>query len=336
MVNLKARPFYLNEEQCAWVSGTLQRMSTEEKAGQLFCVMGQDYTSERLRDMVAEGKIGAILFRPEPEEKIRARYEPLDQVAKIPLLKAANLEEGGSGGISDGTLFGWPMLAAATDDEKIVERFGKVCAVEGRRAGINWTFSPVSDLDLNFLNPITNVRSYGSDPDRVLRFTAKYVDAVQGCGMAACAKHFPGDGVDFRDHHLHPTYNRLSAEKWYDTYGAVYRNLIEHDLMSVMVGHIVQAEVAKKINPALQFEDCLPASTSPEMISGVLRGEFGFNGVVTTDATARRWSEGKRFPPLLRQGVICWYLIRILRRTTGICSPASLTEQFPCSAWMMP
>ena len=285
MTDLKARPFYLNDEQSAWVQSALQGMTTEEKAGQLFCVMGQDYAPEVLKDMVASGRIGGILFRPEPAQSIQDRFKPLDAVAKIPLLKAANLEEGGTGGISDGTLFGWPMLSAATDDENVVENFGKVCAVEGRSVGINWTFSPVSDLDLNFLNPITNVRSYGSDLDRVKRFTAKYVDAVQGCGMAACAKHYPGDGVDFRDHHLHPTYNSLSAEKWYETYGAVYRNLIDHDLMSVMVGHIVQPNVAMQVNPALKFEDCLPASMSPELITGVLRGEFGFNGVITTDAT---------------------------------------------------
>jgi len=285
VTDLKARPFYLNDEQSAWVQSALQGMTTEEKAGQLFCVMGQDYAPEVLKDMVASGRIGGILFRPEPAQSIQDRFKPLDAVAKIPLLKAANLEEGGTGGISDGTLFGWPMLSAATDDENVVENFGKVCAVEGRSVGINWTFSPVSDLDLNFLNPITNVRSYGSDLDRVKRFTAKYVDAVQGCGMAACAKHYPGDGVDFRDHHLHPTYNSLSAEKWYETYGAVYRNLIDHDLMSVMVGHIVQPNVAMQVNPALKFEDCLPASMSPELITGVLRGEFGFNGVITTDAT---------------------------------------------------
>lgn len=92
------------------------------------------------------------------------------------------------------------------------------------------------DLDLNFRNPITNVRSYGSDKERVKRNTEIYVRTMQDCGMAACAKHFPGDGVDFRDHHLHPTYNSLTAEEWYDSYGEVYRNLIAHDLMSIMAG----------------------------------------------------------------------------------------------------
>ena len=285
MVDLKKRPFFLNDEQTAWVLDTLHAMTTEEKAGQVFVVMGQDYDGDTLKKMVSDGKIGGILFRPEPAESIRKRYEPLDAAARVPLLKAANLEEGGTGGISDGTCFGWPMLSAAADDESIVEKFGKVCAVEGRSAGINWTYSPVCDIDMNFRNPITNVRTYGSDRDRVMRFTRKYVEAVQACGMAACAKHFPGDGVDFRDQHLHPSYNSLPAEEWYATYGAIYRHLIAHDLLSVMVGHIVQPCVAMEINPSLKFEDCLPASLSREMLTGVLREKFGFNGVITTDAT---------------------------------------------------
>ena len=285
MVDLQKRPFYLNDEQTAWVLDTLHAMTPEEKAGQVFVVMGQDYDGDTLKKMVSDGKIGGILFRPEPAESIRKRYEPLDAAARVPLLKAANLEEGGTGAITDGTYFGWPMLTAAADDESIAEKFGKVCAAEGRSAGINWTYSPVCDIDMNFRNPITNVRTYGSDPDRVLRFTRKYTEAVQACRMAACAKHFPGDGVDFRDQHLHPSYNSLSAEEWYDTYGAIYQDLIAHGLLSVMVGHIVQPNVAMEINPSLKFEDCLPASLSREMLTGVLREKFGFNGVITTDAT---------------------------------------------------
>lgn len=285
MVDVKKSPFDLNDAQAAWVHDTLSAMTVEEKAGQLFLVMGQDYAPETLRAMAADGRIGGVLFRPEPKQKILERYKPLDAAARIPLLKAANLEEGSSGAVSDGTLFGWPMLAAATDDEEVVERFAKVCAVEGRAAGINWTFSPVCDIDMNFRNPITNVRTYGSDKARVTRLARRYMQTVQSFGMAACAKHFPGDGVDFRDQHLHPTYNSLSAGEWDASYGAIYRELISDGLLSVMVGHIVQPAVEMQMNPALRFEDCLPASMSPEMLTGVLRGRFGFNGVVATDAT---------------------------------------------------
>lgn len=287
MIDLKKSPFFLSDAQIAWVESTLGSLSTEEKVGQLFCVMGGDYAPDTLKEMVQQGKIGGILFRPvKPCEDVKADYAPLDAVAKVPLLKAANLEEGGSGGMSDGTLFGWPMLSAASNDASVVANFGKVCAVEGRKAGINWTFSPVSDLDINYLNPITNVRTFGSDPEKVARFTETYVTAVQSLGVAACAKHYPGDGVDYRDQHLHPTYNSLPASEWYATYGKVYRNLIAHGLLSVMVGHIAQPNVAKEMNPDLSVEDCaMPASLSRTLLTDVLRGELGFNGLITTDAT---------------------------------------------------
>ena len=285
MLDLKQRPFYLNEDQEEWVRKTREELTLEEKVGQLFCVMGGDYQIEELAGMVREGKVGGVLYRPDTTEEIQKRYQILDKAAKVPLLKAANLEEGGAGAISDGTLFGWPMMVSAADDDGMVEKFAKVCTVEGQRAGINWSFSPVCDLDLNYRNPITNVRSYGSDKERVKRNTEIYVRTMQECGMAACAKHFPGDGVDFRDHHLHPTYNSLSAEEWYSSYGMIYENLIKNNLMSIMTGHIVQANVARDINPELTFEECMPASQSRELLTGVLREKYGFNGVITTDAT---------------------------------------------------
>lgn len=285
MVDVRKRPFYLSDQQADWVENTLKELTTEQKAGQLFCVMGGDYSPSQLKEMVRESRVGGVLFRPAPAEEIKARFEELDAAAPVPLLKAANLEEGGAGAISDGTLFGWPMLVGAADDDETVERFAKVCAVEGKSVGVNWSFSPVCDLDLNYLNPITNVRSYGSDTECVKHNTEIYVKTMQSCGMAACAKHFPGDGVDYRDHHLHPTYNTLSASEWYASYGAIYENLIANDLISIMVGHIVQPNVAMDVNPGLTLKDCLPASQSREMLTGILRERFGFNGVITTDAT---------------------------------------------------
>lgn len=285
MVDLRKQPFYLSEKQIEWVENTLNRLSTEQKAGQLFCVMGGDYTLKQLKAMVSEGRVGGILYRPEPAEEIKGKYKELDEVAAVPLLKAANLEEGGAGAISDGTLFGWPMLAAAADDPKQTEHFALSTASEGREIGVNWTFSPVCDLDMNYQNPITNVRTCGSDFDKVLRGTEIFAEVMQKNGIAACAKHFPGDGVDYRDQHLHPSYNSLSAKEWYGTYGRIYQNLIDKDLMSIMVGHIVQPNVAMDINPELKFEECLPGSLCRELLTGVLREKFGFNGVITTDAT---------------------------------------------------
>ena len=105
MVDLKARPFYLDDKKETWVRDTLASLTETEKLGQLFCVMGGDYSPERLEELVRTGRVGSILFRPAPAAEIRARYAPLDLAARIPLLKAANLEEGGSGAATDGTLY---------------------------------------------------------------------------------------------------------------------------------------------------------------------------------------------------------------------------------------
>lgn len=282
---LAEKPFSLTRDQILQIEKTVKSLSLREKVGQLFCIMGQDYSEAERLSLVEDYAVGGILFRPAPTETIRQWYEPLDAAAKIPLLKAANLEEGGSGGASDATFFGWPMAVAASGCDSDMIRFAEVCAREGSQCGINWTFSPVCDIDMNFRNPITNVRTCGSDKERVKKLCSLYVKKLQSLGLAACAKHFPGDGVDYRDQHLHPTYNSLSADDWFASYGEVYRKLIDDGLMSVMVGHILQPAVEMRLCPEHRFEDCLPASVNYVLLTDLLRGELGFNGLITTDAT---------------------------------------------------
>ena len=282
---LKQKPFYLSDEQIAWGSDTRAGLSVKQKAGQLFCVLGDAETPEGLADLVENWGIGGVLFRPAPQAEVREKYASLDGLAKVPLLKAANLEEGGAGVLSDGTYFGSQLQVAAADDLSCTEAFARVCAAEGRSVGVNWTFSPVVDIDCNFRNPITNVRTFGSDPEKVLENARMYVRTVQAHGVAASCKHFPGDGVDFRDQHLHPTYNDLPAEEWFATYGRIYETLIDEGLMSIMAGHIIQPNVIRAVNPAAAEADMLPGSQSKELLTGVLREKFGFNGVIITDAT---------------------------------------------------
>ena len=291
-MNLQEKPFYLTREENDWVEETLRNMDDREKVGQLFCVMGngfsEDFSEKELDRMIKDYHVGAVLFRPLPAEKILENYRRLDALAKIPLLKAANLEEGGSGAIAEGTLYAQPLTTAAANDVKYAGELAQVCANEGRSVGINWSFSPVTDINYNFQNPITHIRSFGSDPDMVRDYSLAYIKTLQEGGIAACAKHFPGDGVDFRDHHLHPTCNSLSAEEWYATFGRNYKAMIDEGLMSFMVGHITQPAVQMDIDPTLRIEDCLPASLSKELLKGVLREKFGFNGVICSDATIMR------------------------------------------------
>lgn len=277
-------PFFLTEGQCAEIRETIRTMPVERKIPQLFCVLGSVYSDEELRDLTVHTGVGAVLFRPDETETINRRRAAAGQ-GEIPLLYAANLEEGGAGAISDGTYYGPQMEIAATGDPAECRRFACVCAEEAKRAGVNWTFSPVSDIDFNFRNPITNVRTFGSDPETVKTFAAEYVREVQSRGIAACAKHFPGDGVDYRDQHLHPAVNSLSAAEWEETYGAVYRELIRNNLLSIMAGHIRQPAVEMEMDPSLSYRECMPGSLSKPLLTGLLRGRYGFNGVIVSDAT---------------------------------------------------
>jgi beta-N-acetylhexosaminidase len=251
-------------------------MGIKEKTGQLFLVLGDLYSPDTLLSMVRDRHIGGVLFRPDTAENICKRYSPLDKAAKIPLLKAANMESGADGAVSDGTLFANPMQIAATGDQIWAERMGLSCVSESAASGVNITFSPVADIDMNFRNPITNTRTFGDDTNRVVKMATAYINAVQSTGMAACVKHFPGDGVDFRDHHLHPTVNSLSADEWYASYGKVYKSAIDAGVKCVMAGHIIQPNLTG---------NKLPGSLNKDLLQGILRGRLGFDGVILSDAT---------------------------------------------------
>ena len=212
----------------------------------------------------------------------------LQAKAKIPLLVACNLERGGSGGnggLTDGTYVSSPMGCAATDDPQTAYELATVACREGGAGGVNWTFEPIIDIDMNPENPITNVRTYGSNPDRIIKMAKGYMKACAEHEVVTTIKHFPGDGVDYRDQHLMSSINSLSAEEWHKTYGRVYQELIDFGAPTVMCAHIRQPALAREVNPDIKDEDILPGSLSKELMQGVLRKQMGFNGLIVTDAT---------------------------------------------------
>ena len=93
--------------------------------------------------------------------------ERMQRYSEIPMLVAANFETGGNGMAKEGTAFAKPMQIAATADPKHARRLGEICGVEGSAVGANWSFAPIVDIDTNWRNPITNVRTFGSDPELV-------------------------------------------------------------------------------------------------------------------------------------------------------------------------
>lgn len=285
MIDLKAKPFYLSDDDITWVHETLAGMSTEEKAGQLFCVLLKNNSKETMDYVFNLMNPGGFMYRIMPTKNAVEATREVVRRSKVYPLIAANLEKGGNGIVEEGTLVGSPMEIAATDDETMAAKMAEACGREAGAVGANWSFAPIIDIDSNFRNPITNTRTFGSDPERVARMGLSYVNTIQKLGMAACIKHFPGDGQDERDQHLVTSINDLDCETWMNTYGMVYKKCIDAGALTVMTGHIMQPAWERAINPDIKDEELMPGSLSRELLQGLLRERLGFNGVISTDAT---------------------------------------------------
>jgi beta-N-acetylhexosaminidase len=283
MINLKGKPFYLKDEQIKWVETTLNTLTLDEKVEQLFCPLLFTNNPDSLCNIISKYKFGGVMFRSGIAVEIQTAINALQTTAKIPLLISANLEDGGNGIAEEGTYVGRQMLIAATDDTQKAYKLGKICGKEGKAVGVNWAFSPVVDIDLNFRNPITNVRTYGSNPDKVLAMGRSYIKGLTEEGVIPTIKHFPGDGVDERDQHLLTSVNSLSIEEWEKSFGKIYRRLIEDGVMTVMIGHIAMPAMEEYFDKKA-CEKVIPASLSKNVIT-YLREELGFNGLISTDAS---------------------------------------------------
>ncbi len=278
---LKQSPFYLSDSQVGWIETTLASLSLEEKIGQLFFLLGMSPDPEQLKAVINDVKPGGMMYRTSSAEDLNGAYRTLQSHSKLPLLLAANLEAGGNGLINEGTFFGHNMLVAASDDEEQAYRLGEVCAVEGAAVGANMAFAPVIDINYNFRNPITNIRSFGDSAETVARMSRAYVKACLDNNFSMTIKHFPGDGTDGRDQHLVKVANHLSIEDWHKTYGEVYRQCIDVGANGLMVGHITLPDYFSDEDP---LKD-VPATLNPALLNNLLRDELGYNGLIMTDAT---------------------------------------------------
>lgn len=284
MINLKAKPFCLADEQIKWVYDTLASMTEDEKIGQLFCPISFSADENYLRYELLRFHVGGLLFKTSPSGEVRRALRFMQDNSRIPLLCAANLEFGSTGYLEDGTLFGQQLGIGATGNAEHAYRMGYVSCKEAAATGCNFAFAPVSDLDLNWRNPIINVRSYGRDPDKVLEMCKAYKRGADENNVAISVKHFPGDGVDEVDQHLLVSVNTMPVDEWEKTYGRVYRGMIEDGAMSFMIGHIDHPAWRHKLNSNLP-EGTVPATLSRELMTGLLREHLGFNGLIITDAT---------------------------------------------------
>jgi beta-N-acetylhexosaminidase len=287
-----AGPVHLDREGEKWAEKTLRKLSPEEKVGQLFMIWvraeflnvdNPEYL--QLRDTMRKYHIGSFAMTVPWDPPFLHRSEPyeaavllnrLQQDSKLPLLVAADFERGLSMRLHGATEFPHAMAFGAAGKVVNAEAFGRITALEARAIGVHWNFFPVADVNSNPNNPIINTRSFGEDPQQVGEMVAAYIRGARANGMMTTAKHFPGHGDTSTDSHLGVAQVTGDAGRLQSVELAPFRTAIEAGVDSVMVAHVTV--------PALDPQADRVASTSSPIVTGLLKEQLGFKGIVVTDA----------------------------------------------------
>ncbi|HEL1654255.1 TPA: beta-hexosaminidase [Streptococcus suis] len=285
LVDLRKKPYNLDEEAISWIEETIAQMTLDEKIGHLFVNMGSQRTEEYLAGVLNDYKIAAVRYNPGPAVDIWEQNYILQTKSKIPLLIAANTESGGNGAVTDGTKIGDEIKIAATADPRYAYEMGKVAGLEAAAVGCNASFAPIMDLSRNWRNPIIANRTWGANVDQVIELSKEYMRGIMEHGIVPFAKHFPGDGIDERDHHLSFASNPMTKSEWMETFGRIYGEMADAGLPGIMAGHIHLPNVEKEMHPERELDDMLPASLNKTLLDELLRGELGYNGAIVTDAS---------------------------------------------------
>ena len=286
MVDLRSRPYYLNDEDIKWVESTIASMTDEEKVGQLFFQLTAGVSEDYLKELMEKYHLGGCRYNGMPSKMVQDQNRILQEYAKIPLIIACNTEAGGNGACADGTPIASGIKIGATGNLQYANDLGRIANEQAAAIGCNMAFSPVCDIHMNWENTEVVSRAFGNDPERVALMSREYLKGAHTIdGFACAAKHFPGNGLDFRDAHTSNNINDLNEKEWMETFGHVYKTLIDADLDAIMGGHIMMRNYMRDVKPDIKDEELLPATLCPEIMTGLLREKLGFNGMVVTDAS---------------------------------------------------
>jgi beta-N-acetylhexosaminidase len=296
-----------------WIVKKIRGMTLEEKVGQLFVanVNGQSADTTDPADVAANQamygptirnadelidryKLGGIVYfrwtnnLGEPAQIARLsngiQKAALRQPGRIPMLIATDQEHGAVSRVwSPATEFPGNMALGATRRPADSYAAYRVTAKELGALGINQNYAPVADVNINPLNPVIGVRSFGESPDLVSQMTAAAVEGTQRAGVSATLKHFPGHGDTVTDSHSGVPWIFHTREEWEQTDAPPFRAGIAAGVDMIMTAHVIMPELQSDCDVATQ-QGCDPATLDPEILTGLLREELGYRGVVVTDA----------------------------------------------------
>ena len=286
MVDLRAKPYNLFEEDILWVESTIAAMTDEEKVGQLFWQLTAGISEDYLKDLMEKYHLGGCRYNAMPGKMVLNQNRILQKYAKIPVFIACNPEQGGNGVCPDGTFVSSQVKIGATGKTEYAQAMGRVSGAQIKATGCNMAFAPVVDITYNWECEEVLLRAYGNDPKLVADMGKAYMDGIhETAGVYSCAKHFPGNGQDYRDAHTSNNINHFGLEDWMASYGHVYQTLIDGGLDAIMGGHIMMPTYMQELDPDITMDEMMPATLCPEIMTGLLRDKLGFNGMVVTDAS---------------------------------------------------
>jgi beta-N-acetylhexosaminidase len=281
-----------------WTDSVMHSLTLREKAAQIVwpSVYG-DYVSgdspqwRRLTQFVEQEKVGGFTISVGSPTEVAAKLNALQAMSKVPLLFGADLEAGAGfrarGGyfvpnaidLGGAIVFPPEMGIGATHDTTFAYEQGRLTALEGRALGIHIAYAPVLDVNNNPENPVINTRSYGEDPGLAARMGVAFIHGLQDNGMIATGKHFPGHGDTGVNSHLALPVVTVSRTRL-DTVELVpFRAAVNAGVGAIMSFHGAM--------PALDSTN-VPGTLSPKVLTGLLRGEMGFKGIIISDAMDMR------------------------------------------------
>ncbi|WP_326575954.1 glycoside hydrolase family 3 protein [Actinacidiphila glaucinigra] len=280
------------------VRALIDRMSIEEKIGQLFVmrVYGHSATApdpadvaanqaeigvSNAAELIAKYHVGGIIYfawahNTRDPHQIADLSNGIQRASRIPLLISTDQEHGAVARVgSPATLFPGGMALGAGGSTRDARRAAAVAGAELAAMGITQDYAPVADVNVNPANPVIGVRSFGADPKAVAALVAAQVEGYQRSGVVATAKHFPGHGDTGTDSHFALPIITHSLEEWRRLDAPPFRAAIAAGIDSIMTAHILV--------PALD-DSGDPATLSRPILTGILREELGYDGVVVTDS----------------------------------------------------
>ena len=274
--------------EAAWADSVLASLSLRERVGQMFMrwVPGvppadTSRTGRAIREWVEVDRIGGVIISIGPPSTLAAHTRMLQARARVPLIVAADIEMGpGQRLLPGGTMLPPPMGVAATGDTSASCWHGRITAREARAVGIHWAFAP--DVDVNLLadNPIINIRSYGDRADDVARHSSAFIRCAQEAGLLTTAKHLVGLGAAGSDSHLETSVIPFGRARLDSVELVPFRAAQRAGVAAIMSGHIAIPAVAG---------DSIPLSLNPKLLRGLVRDEWGYDGLIVSDAM---WMRG--------------------------------------------